>query len=288
MNKKDMKTIQDFGEQWQCFTDNDGYYGSADCLQDIFGDMLSLSKVKNTRVADIGSGTGRIVNMLLDAGASFVLALEPSSAFDVLKKTVIDRKGSVELLKLPGNEIPQDRNLDFVVSIGVLHHIVAPESVVYSAYNALRPGGKMLVWLYGREGNRLYLFFITPFRMLTKRLPHRLLYRLCVVLNKFLSLYLLLCSIFPLPMKQYMFNHIKKLDNEQRIMTIYDQLNPAYAKYYSRKEAIKLLSEAGFEKVCIQHRHGYSWTVIGEKPINSPGSLPINQVKSSGNTEMEN
>jgi hypothetical protein len=30
----------------------------------------------------------------------------------------------------------------------------------------LKPGGKFIVWLYGREGNRVYLFFIAPIRWL--------------------------------------------------------------------------------------------------------------------------
>jgi hypothetical protein len=47
---------------------------------------------------------------------------------------------------------------------------------------------------------------------------------------------------------------------------MYDQLNPAYAKYYTRTEAIDLLERAGFVNVRVHHRHGYSWTVIGEKP----------------------
>ena len=80
---RDLKTqtIQDFGEQWTAFRDNPAYYGSSDLLADLFGPLLSLEDVKGANVADIGSGTGRIVNMLLDAGAAHVHAVEPSAAF---------------------------------------------------------------------------------------------------------------------------------------------------------------------------------------------------------------
>lgn len=47
---------------------------------------------------------------------------------------------------------------------------------------------------------------------------------------------------------------------------IYDQLNPAYAKYYRRDEARALLEDAGFQDVRLHHRHGYSWTVLGTHP----------------------
>ena len=39
--------------------------------------------------------------------------------------------------------------------IGVLHHISDPKPFVEAAYKALRPGGRFLVWLYGKEGDNL-------------------------------------------------------------------------------------------------------------------------------------
>ena len=57
-----------------------------------------------------------------------------------------------------------------------------------------------------------------------------------------------------------------KLTPDKRRLNIYDQLNPAYAKYYTSQEAEALLREAGFDNILLYHRHGYSWTVIGTKP----------------------
>ena len=72
----DNKTIQDFGVQWMHFGDNYGYYGSLEYLQDILGPLMSVEDIKNSHVMDIGSGTGRIVNMVLDAGAEHVVAVK--------------------------------------------------------------------------------------------------------------------------------------------------------------------------------------------------------------------
>jgi len=60
--------------------------------------------------------------------------------------------------------------------------------------------------------------------------------------------------------------YLAKLSPEQHRLVMYDQLNPAYAKYYTREEARALLESAGFSNVRIHHRHGYSWTVVGQKP----------------------
>lgn len=78
------KTISDFGVQWVNYKDNLGHYGSVELLADLFGPLFPVGAVRNMRVADIGSGTGRIVNMLLDAEAAHVIAVEPSNAFSVL------------------------------------------------------------------------------------------------------------------------------------------------------------------------------------------------------------
>lgn len=88
----------------------------------------------------------------------------------------------------------------------------------------------------------------------------------CSVLNLLLDAYIFLCRIFPLPMRKYMSNVLARLPRSVRYLTIYDQLNPAYAKYYRKAEAEGLLARAGFVDVKTYHRHGYSWTVVGTKP----------------------
>ena len=72
------RTIDDFGDQWTRYANNDGYYGSSDILVDVFGPLLPPEALKGKKVLEIGSGTGRIVHMLLAAGAAHVTAVEPS------------------------------------------------------------------------------------------------------------------------------------------------------------------------------------------------------------------
>jgi SAM-dependent methyltransferase len=259
------KTIEDFGEQWLRYSDNKGYYGSLELFSDIISPFLKPEDIRDSRVAEIGSGVGRIVNMLLEAGAKHVIAVEPSDAFEVLCRN-IQKPEKVTCLKIIGDQLPEDSNLDYVFSIGVLHHIQDPKPVVEAAYKALRPGGHFLVWLYGKEGNELYLSLIHPLRILTKHLPHFALAALVWVIYYPLVWYIHLCHMFPMPLRDYLLSIFEKMSPEKRRLIIYDQLNPAYAKYYTRQEAEKLLIDGKFEDVRIHHRHGYSWTVIGTKP----------------------
>ena len=259
-------TIDDFGAQWSRFRENNDYYGSTELLQDIFGPLLKLNDIVGRRTAEIGSGSGRIVLMLLHSGAAHVTAVEPSEAITVLQENTRQFADRITYVRARGEEIPLDAAFDYIFSIGVLHHIPDPAPVVSAAFRALKPGGKMLIWVYGREGNEAYLFWALPLRRLTRRLPDAVLAVFSSGLNIFLGLYVWLCRWLPLPMRSYMKNHIGKLSWEDRYLTIFDQLNPTEARYYYEKDARALLSDAGFRDIANFQRHGYSWTVLGVKP----------------------
>lgn len=264
------RTIADFGEQWSTYTDNDGadFYSDREMLSDLLGPLMDVSEITGRRVAEIGAGTGRIVSMLLDRGAAHVVAIEPSDAVDALRDNLARRDDSekVTVLRVRGEQIPTDQAFDLVLSVGVLHHIPDPAPVVRAAYQALAPGGRMVAWVYGHEGNRAYLSLVGPLRQLTTRLPHAALSTLCHGLNLALDAYLAACKKgAPLPLASYVTNVIGRFSRQKRHRVIYDQLNPAYAKYYREAEARALLEDAGFGNVQLYHRHGYSWTVVGER-----------------------
>jgi len=259
------KSIADFGEQWTHFRDNPGYYGSLELFRDLLEPFFTPSDFRGVSVADIGSGTGRIVRMLAAAGAQKIVAVEPSAAMEVLRANTGDIASSIEYVHTTGDRLTYEASLDFVTSIGVLHHVPDPAPVVSSMYAALRPGGHAIVWLYGREGNRLYLALARPLRAVTTRMPHSVLLLLCRMLDVPLLVYLGLCQRWRLPLWRYLRNHLGRLTPEIRRLTIYDQLNPRWAKYYTRSEARQLLEAAGFVDVRLHHRLGYSWLITGSR-----------------------
>jgi len=228
--------------------------------------FLTPSDFAGKRVGDIGSGTGRIVGMLLAAGDAQLVAVEPSDAYKVMVKNLASAKGRLMPLNVLGEQLPAGLDLDYVVSMGVLHHIPEPDATARAAFNALRPGGRLLAWLYAREGNELYLSLVLPLRRLTRRMPQWALAGLSHGLNVLLDLYIFGCRILPLPKRAYIDNVVGQFDRNKRYLVIYDQLNPAYAKYYTKQEAEDLLTRVGFANVSVHHRHGYSWTVIGTRP----------------------
>ena len=261
------QTISDFGEQWTYYTDNHGYYASDEFFSDLLAPLMKPEEFNGSACADIGAGTGNVAAMALRAGASRLTAVEPSDAVGPLRDNLAEFGERVEIVHARGEALGR-RDLDIVFSIGVLHHIPEPDPVVLAAFEALKPGGRMFVWLYGREGNRAYLAFALPLRALTKRLPVPVLGGIAYALDALLAPAVWLARRgIRVPLADYLRDVYGKLSAGDRRVVIVDQLKPAWALYYTRSEARDLLARAGFADIELHHRHGYSWSVLGRKPI---------------------
>lgn len=267
------RTLRDFGEQWALDGENDGFYGSLELLRDALGPLVALSELRGARVADVGSGTGRIVRMLLDAGAAHVTALEPSPGVSILRRNTAQFGERVRVLHASGEALPPGLELDFVTAIGVLPFVPDPEPLLRAAHAALRPGGRLVLWLYAAEGNRLARGCVALLRSVTTRLPQRALQALCRILDRCLDIYIILCRNLALPLREYMLTIFARLSREKRRLTLYDQLNPSYVRYYRREELEALLARCGFESIRLHDRHGYSWSAVGSRPADATRQL---------------
>ena len=254
-------TIGDFGDQWQEFTRNTGYYASMDALRSLLDPLLDIEDVRGRNVADVGAGTGRYTRLFHQAGAGKILALEPSKAFEVLQKNTADLAG-IEYCRKPAEEIPP-RDFDWIFCIGVLQFIPDPAPALMAMGRALGRKGRLFLWVYSEEKNGVYLFLIRPLRRLTSRLPHRVVKYLAAGLLPPAEFYARLCRRFPrLPMSEYLTNYFLRVNRYSRRLIIHDQLNPGYAKYYRRDELKSLLETCGYTEITMHHRMGYSWSVV--------------------------
>jgi hypothetical protein len=109
--------------------------------------------------------------------------------------------------------------------------------------------GRCLIWVYGREGNGLYLGIAQPLRWLTRRLPVRVNDLLAALLYWPALVYAGLAQRMPLPMSGYLKEVFLRFDPAQRRLVILDLINPAWAKYYTQTEAEGLLRSAGFADI---------------------------------------
>ena len=260
-------SYKDFGNQFVVDSNLDGYWGSKKNFKDMVG-PFDLKKIRNKTCMDVGSGSGRILKNLIKLGPKKIYSIEPSKAINVAKKNLkpyLKNKKKIEFLNIKGENLRLKNKVDYCFSLGVIHHTPKAKKVCKKIYQSLKKNGKFVCWLYGYEGNELYILIFNNLRRITILLPDFLLRFISILLNFATYFYQLLCKFINLPLKDYFKNNFSKLSFEKRNYVIFDQLNPSYAKYYTKDDCQKLFKSSGFKNISIHSRDNYSWVVIGKK-----------------------
>jgi SAM-dependent methyltransferase len=169
------RTVDNFGDQRPRYTSNDGYYGSLDLLADVFGPLRSPRGFEVQESSGDREWNGADRSYVVGGRSRPCNGRRAFPRNERLKENTSSSAERITYLHCRGDELPADLPQDIVVSIGVLRHVPEPRPVVAAAYRILKPGGKIVVWLYGWEGKGAYLSVILPIRTVTSRLPHLLL-----------------------------------------------------------------------------------------------------------------
>tara|TARA_Y100000589_G_scaffold101747_1_gene95906 strand:- start:9804 stop:10592 length:789 start_codon:yes stop_codon:yes gene_type:complete len=256
------ESYSDFGNQFTVDDKIDDYWGSKEMFLDVIF-PFDPSVLKKKDVMEVGSGSGRILKNLLKFSPRKIYSIEPSKAIEVAKKN--NKSDKIQFINIKGEDINFVNKFDYIFSLGVIHHIPDGNKVVRNIHKALKKNGKFVCWVYGYEGNELYIFLFNNLRRITSIIPDKLLRIISSLLNCFLYIYIFLCKFLKLPLRHYLLKHFNKLSFEKRNYTIFDQLNPSYSKYYKKEEILNLMKSNNFKNIEIFHRHKYSWTIIAEK-----------------------
>lgn len=224
---------------------------------------LARGDWRGARFLDAGCGIGRNSYWPMAYGALGGVALDVDDRTLARARTNLMVFPTVEVRRQSIYEIPEENFFDISFSIGVVHHLEFPDRAVARLVRAAKPGGRVLVWLYGYENNGWIVHVFNPLRTaLFSRLPlglvHALSWPLTVILWFMLRLGLGRLEYFRL-IRRFSFDHLRAI--------VFDHLIPRIARYYNRDEAIALLEKAGLENLEVNWVNEMSWSVCGRKPL---------------------
>jgi SAM-dependent methyltransferase len=266
------RTRRSFGYEWSRFSAlRPEYRANFDWYMEPLGGLV----LDGLLVLDAGCGMGRHTHHFLAAGAH-VVALDASAAIDVAaRNNTNDRALFVhgDILELP---LASDA-FDLVCCLGVLHHIEDTERGVASLVARVKPGGRLVVYLYHdlweiAAWKGALVSVVSMARAITTRMPLGALRFMTWLLAAGLyaayvgPLKLLAAASsrvrihFPsLPLGQYADYPFGVLWNDQ-----FDRLSAPLEKRFRRAAVESLLREAGLTDVRILG--GFGWRAAGRRP----------------------
>lgn len=248
-----------FGYEWDKYSDVKDSYN-----EQFFRWLPHFQKAdwKNKRFLDVGCGMGRNSYWPMTYGASGGLAVDIDERSLAAAGRNLAEFDTLEVIRCSAYDLDRNCEFDIVFSIGVIHHLEFPEKALERMVAATKPGGKVAIWVYGRENNGWLLWGLNPARqILFSRLPVSFVHFLAIFPTALLWV-LLRMGLNQIEyfrqLRTFSFSHLRSI--------VFDQMLPRIANYWRRDEVEKLMSNAGLEKVDVQHVNEMSWAACGEKP----------------------
>ena len=245
-----------FGSNWKKYRDLNSIYE-----EQFLEWILPLQKkdLKNKKILDAGCGIGRNSYYCIKCGAKEVYL------FDVEQSTVNIAKENIKNYEnahvfedsIYTQESISDDSFDLVMSIGVIHHLSEPQLAISKLFSKVKKDGKLLIWVYGYEGNEFLIKLLKILRFFTTRLP----YKLVEFLGKIFAL--VLYSVLKVyPTKTMYWSRAKRMSLYVLEQIIIDQLIPKIANYYKKSELLNIFSQIKYQNIEINHTNQNSWSIL--------------------------
>ena len=216
---------------------------------------------KGKAILDVGCGIGRNTYWPMSYGAASALAMDlDERSLDAARRNLASFPAA-KVERRSAYDIGETDRFDIAFSIGVIHHLDDPLAAVRQMVKATKPGGTVLVWLYGRENNDWLINWFNPLRKaLFSKAPLRLVFALAVPLTAILWAFLRIA-----PVKLSYFRLIRTFSFRHLLAIVFDHMIPHIAHYYTQAQAVELLAKAGLEDIRTDAVNDISWTATGRK-----------------------
>ncbi len=270
----DHATVSSFGDEWTKF--NSFTVEEMRSAGEEYFDLVTEQMLNNTTaVLDLGCGSGRWSFYIADR-VKCIEAIDPSNSV-IGAAHLLSTKKNVRVTQAVVNAIPfADETFDFLLCLGVLHHIPDTQQALKDAVKKLKIGGYALLYFYYNLENRgvFYRFLfamVNALRRLISSFPKSIKHVSCDAIAFFVYLPLVVFSrilnyFFPnssfykkIPLSYYTNKNFRIMRNDAL-----DRFGTPLEKRYSKDEIITMCAKAGISEVVFSVDQPY-WHCVGRK-----------------------
>jgi SAM-dependent methyltransferase len=269
----DEKTVESFGEEWKKFnrfTEEEIQY-----IGNEYFDLINEKDLKNSYVLDAGCGSGRW-SKYLAGKVKFIEAIDPSIAIYYAAK-LLGKEKNIRFTRIDIEHLPfPDNTFDFIISLGVLHHIPNTQKALCQLVKKLKPNGKILIYLYYALDNKnaFYksIFWLSHLiRKIISQLPIGIKKIICdaIAFTIYLPLkYIAKLTILTFPKKNY-HKHIPLYYYHNKTLRVIrndalDRFGTPLEQRFTQEEIRAMLKHCGLKNIRFSPNEPY-WHVIAQK-----------------------
>tara|TARA_B110000046_G_scaffold173155_1_gene195517 strand:+ start:2491 stop:3399 length:909 start_codon:yes stop_codon:yes gene_type:complete len=270
----DQNTVDSFGEEWlkfNAFSPEEIKIAGSQYF-DIIGEKILN---KDTVVLDLGCGSGRWTKYIAKK-VKLVEAVDPSSAICSAVK-LNEGEVNVRVTQASVSNIPfNDESFDFVVCLGVLHHIPNTQQALTDVVKKIKKNGSILLYLYYNLDNRGRLYMLifkisTTLRLVISKLPKSLKKFSCDIIAFFVYVPLVLLTrilqrifsqkkwIQKIPLSYYSDKSFNIIRNDAL-----DRFGTPLEQRFSKMQITKMMKSAGLKNIEFSNNEPY-WHMLGTK-----------------------
>ena len=268
----DERSNKSFGLQWANQTESEKTWFKDDATLRKHEFLLSLDiapeALRDALLLDAGCGNGRLAAYVAEFGAEIV-AMDLSSSVEQANAKTESRAGArapfVHCVQGNVLEPPFAAEVfDHLHTSGVLHHTPDTERALRQLLTTLRPGGRAYVQLYRRREAWVGIPNML-IRLVTSRLPTKLLYRLCWLAVPFHTGLVLFVARL-----RGERSPIKAASRGERALSLFDNFSPRYQHRYRPEEVRRMLEAArldGVTETTLENEARHMVAFVGIKPV---------------------
>lgn len=226
---------------------------------------MRLEDLEGKSVLEAGCGSGQHTRMIARRARRVVAADLETAELAAARTRGLS---NVRVIRADFVTMRLRPEFDVVLCIGAAHHAADPDAAFRNLASHVRPGGRIVLWVYSEEGNALMRRVVEPFkRAFLRRLPRRALWEASAGLTA--TLYLPVFTLYAasgrlLPYAEY-FENWRRLSFAKNRINVFDKLNAPTTHFLSRARVAGWFDASEWSDVHLSPYRGVSWRASGTR-----------------------